>query len=49
MKMSMGQMGRQLLGLAVAGAALVTGGAAYAERGAAGAVGIQAAGSRLRR
>jgi cytochrome c oxidase subunit 2 len=33
MKMSMGQMGRRLLGVAVAGAALVTGGAAFAELG----------------
>jgi cytochrome c oxidase subunit II len=33
MKMSMGQTGRRLLGLAVAGVALVTGGAAFAELG----------------
>jgi cytochrome c oxidase subunit 2 len=33
MKMSMGQTGRRLLGLAVAGFALVTGGAAFAELG----------------
>jgi cytochrome c oxidase subunit 2 len=33
MKMSMGQTGRRLLGLAVAGIALVTGGAAFAELG----------------
>jgi len=33
MKMSMGQMGRRLLGVAVAGAALVTSGAAFAELG----------------
>src|SRR3954451_8691593 len=33
MKMSMGQVGRRLLGLAVAGVALATGGAAYAELG----------------
>jgi cytochrome c oxidase subunit 2 len=33
MKMSMGQVGRRLLGLAVAGCALVAGGSAYAELG----------------
>ena len=33
MKMSKGQMGRRLLGLAVAGAALVTCGTAFAELG----------------
>src|SRR5258708_4014535 len=33
MKMSKGQIGRRLLGLAVAGVALATGGAAYAELG----------------
>ncbi|HXO72378.1 MAG TPA: cytochrome c oxidase subunit II transmembrane domain-containing protein, partial [Bradyrhizobium sp.] len=33
MKMSMGQSGRRLLGLAVVGAALVAGGAAFAEMG----------------
>ena len=33
MKMSKGQMGRRLLGLAVAGMALVAGGAAFAELG----------------
>ena len=33
MKMSKGQMGRRLLGLAVAGAALAAGGAAFAELG----------------
>src|ERR1700744_695026 len=33
MKMSMGQTGRRVLGFAVAGLALVTGGAAYAELG----------------
>src|SRR6185369_3452304 len=33
MKMSMSQMGRRLLGIAVAGAALLTGGAAFAELG----------------
>ena len=33
MKMSKGQMGRQLLGLAVAGMALVAGGTAFAELG----------------
>jgi cytochrome c oxidase subunit II len=33
MKMSMGQLGRRLLGFAVAGAALVTSGAAFAELG----------------
>src|SRR3982074_30687 len=33
MKMSMGQSGRRLLGLAVVGAALVFGGAAFAELG----------------
>jgi cytochrome c oxidase subunit 2 len=33
MKMSIGQSGRRLLGLAVVGAALVVGGAAFAERG----------------
>jgi len=33
MKMSMGQSGRRLLGLAVVGAALVFGGAAFAQRG----------------
>jgi cytochrome c oxidase subunit 2 len=33
MKMSMGQVGRRLLGLAVAGGALVAGGSAYAELG----------------
>jgi cytochrome c oxidase subunit 2 len=33
MKMSMGQVGRRLLGLAVAGCALVSGGSAYAELG----------------
>src|ERR1700709_2260971 len=33
MKMSKGQSGRRLLGLAVVGAALVVGGAAFAERG----------------
>ena len=42
MKMSKGQMGRRLLGLAVAGIALVAGGAAL--RGAAAAVGNDAAG-----
>ena len=33
MKMSMGQIGRRLLGLAVFGAAVLTGGAAFAEMG----------------
>src|SRR6202140_5240143 len=33
MKMSKGRIGRRLLGLAVAGAALATGGAAFAELG----------------
>ena len=33
MKMSKGQMGRRLLGLAVAGVALVAGGTAFAELG----------------
>ena len=33
MKMSMGQTGRRLLGLAVAGVALLAGGAAFAELG----------------
>ena len=33
MKMSKGQMGRRLLGLAVAGMALATGGTAFAELG----------------
>ena len=33
MKMSKGQIGRRLLGLAVAGVALATGGAAWAELG----------------
>ena len=33
MRMSMGRMGRQLLGLAVAGLALAAGGVAFAELG----------------
>ena len=44
MKMSKGQIGRRLLGLAVVGAALVFGGAAFAELGQPSAVGNDAAG-----
>ena len=46
MKMSKGQIGRRLLGLAVAGMALVAGGTAFAEWRSR-AVGSHAAASRL--
>ncbi len=47
MKMSKGQIGRRLLGLAVAGMALAAGGAAFAELGQPKPWEYHAAGSRV--